>query len=118
MTNKTTAAAKERQCNDSTQNLPPNADCFTFLRSLLASINQPVSKHLTQAKISTTNIDANRMDLQLNGNVRKYAGEGRDTPLEVRSGLVHGAFTSTQFSIVVSGRNIEIYDFSSKRMCR
>jgi len=34
------------------------------------------------------------------------------------SGLVHRSFTSEQFSIVVSGRNIEIYDFSSKRMCR
>jgi len=83
MTNKTTAAAKERQCNDSTQNLPLYADCFIFLHSLVASINQPISKHLTQAKISTTNINANRMDMQLDGNVQKYAGEGRDTPSEV-----------------------------------
>jgi len=83
MTNKTTAAAMEKQCNDSIQTPPPFADCFTFLHSLLACINQPVSKHLTQPKISTTNINANRMDMQLNGNVRKYAGEGRDTPSEI-----------------------------------
>ena len=84
MTNKTTAAAKVSQCNDSTQNLLLYADCFTFLRSLLpVSTNQYQSKHLTQAKISTTNINANRMDMQLNGNVRMYAGEGRDTPSEI-----------------------------------
>ena len=83
MTNKTTAAAKEKQCNDSIQNLPLYADCFIFLHSLLACINQRVSKHLTQANISTTNINGNRMDTQLNGNVWKYAGEGRDTPSEI-----------------------------------
>jgi len=33
--------------------------------------------------MSTTNINANRMDMQLNVNVWKYAGKGRETPLEI-----------------------------------
>lgn len=57
------------------------------------------------------------MDTQLNDNVQKYAGEGRETPAEIMEWVSHGAFTSIQFSIEVSGRNIEIYDFNSKRMC-
>lgn len=73
----------DKQNNDSIQNLPLYADCFTFLRSLWASINQPLSKHLTQAKISTTKFHANRMDIQLNGNVWTYAAEGRETPSEI-----------------------------------
>ena len=68
--------------NDSTQNLPV---CWLFYFPAVSSglYNQPVSKHLTQAKMSTTNINANRMDIQLNGNVWKYAGKGRETPLEI-----------------------------------
>ena len=46
-------------------------------------MNQPVSKHLTQAKISTTNSNANRMHTQLNGNVWKFAGDIRKTPSEI-----------------------------------
>lgn len=107
-----------RRWNDGIQYLSLSADCFTFLQSQPAYINQPVLKHLTQAKISTTNINANRMDAQLNDNVQKYAGEGREAPAEIMEWVSHGAFTSIQFSIEVSGRNIEIYDFNSKRMCR
>jgi hypothetical protein len=72
MTNKTTVAAMDRQCTDNGMTAletSPSADCFTFLQSLLAYINQPVSKLLTQAKISTTNSNPNRMHKQLNVNV-------------------------------------------------
>jgi hypothetical protein len=43
---------------------------------------------------------------------------GKENIFRDWNGLVYWAFTSVQFSIVVSGRNIGIYDFSSKRMCR
>jgi hypothetical protein len=40
---------------------------------MMASINQPVSKNLTQAENSITMFMQNVMDTQLKGNVWKYA---------------------------------------------
>jgi archaellum biogenesis ATPase FlaH len=87
VTNKTTVATTDRQHTDdgmtALKTSLPSAKYFIFLQSHPTYINQLVSKHLTQAKISIINIKMNRMDGQLKQNVGKYAGERKVTPPEI-----------------------------------